>query len=212
MEIEKIINRLNRHRLGIIKILSAKDWEHFRVYFFIKENFRKNSPSDEFKGRFCYFYRMNGARGLNDPQKKEFFGLLSAKKTDLEKILRALYKVPGYGKKRKLFLSFGTKLLHTVNETLPIYDGNISHVLELSAPTPYTSLAWGIENRISIYKELKDKFKILLNNPQIKKYLVNMERELQKKSGLAEFHKRGGISRTKLLDCSLWALYFVRKT
>jgi len=35
---------------------------------------------------------MNGARGLTKQQKKEFFKLLLSRETDLEKILRPLYK------------------------------------------------------------------------------------------------------------------------
>ena len=207
----KIISRLNRHRARIIRVLSTNEWDHFKRYFSIKGNFRRKDFSGEFKRRFCAFYIMNGPRGLNNPQKKEFFKLLRAKESNLGKILRVLYKISGYGKKHKLFLSFGTKLLHTVNEALPIYDKNIAHVLELPVPTFLTSLTERIENRVSIYRELNYKFKVLLRNPRIKKYLVNMEKELKERSGLPEFHKRRGISRTKLLDSSLWALYTVMK-
>jgi len=35
---------------------------------------------------------MNGARDLTKQQKKEFFKLLLSRETDLEKILRPLYK------------------------------------------------------------------------------------------------------------------------
>ena len=107
MNLEKIINDLTKHKTEIIKNLSANHW---LPYFLIREKFSNNISDDEFKNRFCGFYIMNGPMGLNDFQKNEFFRLLSAKETDLEKILRTLYEIPGHGESHKLFLSFGTKL------------------------------------------------------------------------------------------------------
>jgi len=208
MENKKIIESLKQHRVEIIDTLSANNWRHFRDYFLIKERYLSNNIDDQFERVFCGFYIMNGARGLTKQQKKEFFNLLSSRENDLEKILKSLYKVPGYKNSRRIFLSFGTKLLHTINEKLPIYDGNISYVLELPSQTYPASFEEKIKNRIDIYKTLKEKFDILLADVEIKNFITSIRQELQNKAELNKFiWKNKYISDTKLLDSLLWALY-----
>jgi len=208
MKVEKIINQLNQHKPEIIKALLANNWRHFRDYFLIKERYLSNNIDDQFERVFCGFYIMNGARGLTKQQKKEFFKLLSLRENDLEKILKLLYKVPGYKNSHRIFLSFGTKLLHTINEKLPIYDGNISHVLELPSQTYPASFEEKIKNRIDIYKTLKQKFDILLADVEIKNFITSVRQELQNKAVLNKFNWQNKyISDTKLLDSLLWALY-----
>ncbi len=208
MDVEKIINNLNQHKSEIIEILSMENWQHFRNYFKIREKFLKNTLDEEFKRTFCRFYIINGPAGLNNKQKEKFFKLLSLKETNLEKILKALYEISGYGTRKKLFISFGTKLLHTVNEKLPIYDKNISSVLELSTPVYVGSLEERIKNRLDIYEELMQDFKTLLVNDKIIEYLKNIRKELQSKSKLDQFRC---ISDAKLLDSLLWAFYSILK-
>jgi len=73
MNIQKIARDLNQLGVQIIEILSAHDWQHFKLYFFIKEKFLMGDFDDRFKRVFCSFYVMNGARGLKDLQKEKFF-------------------------------------------------------------------------------------------------------------------------------------------
>ncbi|MSU54793.1 MAG: hypothetical protein EXS48_03125 [Candidatus Staskawiczbacteria bacterium] len=208
MENKKIIESLKQHRVEIINTLSANNWRHFRYYFLIKERYLSNNIDDQFERVFCGFYIMNGARGLTKQQKKEFFKLLSSRENDLEKILKSLYKVPGFKNSRRIFLSFGTKLLHTINEKLPIYDGNISYVLELPSQTYPASFEEKIKNRIDIYKTLKEKFDILLADVKIKNFITSIRQVLQNKAELNKFiWQNKYISDTKLLDSLLWALY-----
>ena len=213
MEMEKIISCCNKYNTEIVKKLSTNGWRHFKDYFLIKENFLKSTLDDDFKNVFCTFYRVNGPMGLNDIQKMEFFRILSLKENSLEIFLRSLYKLPGYGKSHKLFLSFGTKLLHTIDDCLPIYDRNIAYVLEL------TSQAAGvfevrIQNRIDIYNELKNDFDLLLRNYKIVNCLRSMRKEIYKAAAADHFEwKDNLVSDTKLLDSSLWALYgFLRES
>ena len=208
MKVEKIINQLNQHKPEIIKALLANNWRHFRDYFLIKEKYLSNNIDDQFERVFCGFYIMNGARGLTKQQKKEFFKLLSLRENDLEKILKLLYKVPGYKNSHRIFLSFGTKLLHTINEKLPIYDGNISYVLELPSQTYPALFEEKIKNRIDIYKKLKEKFDILLADVEIRNFITSIRQELQNKAELDQFiWQNKYISDTKLLDSLLWVLY-----
>jgi len=207
MEIEQITNHFNKHKQEIVQKLSANGWRHFRDYFLIQEKFSKNILDDNFKNVFCSFYVINGPMGLNDVQKKEFFELLSLRENGLEKILKNLYEIPSYGKRNKLFLSFGTKLLHTIDNVLPIYDRNIAYVLKLTNQSSGT-FEEKINNRMDIYKELKSDFSSLLKNTVIMDYLKKTREEIKNMSGKDDFDwKDNLVSDTKLLDSSLWALY-----
>ena len=212
MDVQKIINNLNQYKSEIIEVLIAGNGGHFNNYFIIKSKFIKNDFDKQFKSAFCHFYRLNGAGGLNPSQKNKFFKLLFLREYNLEKILKALYKIPGHGKSKRLFLCFGTKLLHTINHKLPIYDRNIACVLKLSSQTYPASLEQRIKNRMDIYQELKNNFAILLADEQIKNYLKSLRKELQNKANLDKFNWQDKlISDTKLLDSFLWALFVVKK-
>ena len=209
---QEIITNLNQYKLEIIEVLIAGNGGHFNKYFKIKSKFIKNDFDEQFKGVFCDFYILNGARGLNTSQKNKFFELLFLKENALKNNLKILHEIPGYKNSHKLFLSFVTKLQHTINDKLPIYDENIASILELQSPTYPTSLEERIKNRMDIYQELKNNFAILLADEQIKNYLKNIRQELQHKATLCKFNWFDEfISDTKLLDSSLWALYKVSR-
>ena len=213
MDIQKIAHDLNQLEIQIVEILSAHDWQHFKLYFFIREKFLIGDFDDKFKRDFCSFYVMNGARGLKDLQKEKFFQLLTSRENRLENILRELYAISGYGDKRKLFLSFGTKLLHTIGETLPIYDMNIASILGLPSQTQIGSLEEKITNRITIYKKLQEDSKNLLEDTKIKDCLRHIRKELSNKAERENFSWQDKlISEEKLLDSVLWALYTVKKS
>jgi len=211
MKIKQITGYLNKNKTEIVKKLSANEWRHFQNYFLIKESFSKNITNDNFKNVFCAFYVLNGPMGLNNVQKSEFFKLLSQKENNLEKILKRLYEIPSYGQKQKLYLSFATKLLHTIDNNLPIYDRNIAHVLNLKKQTTGT-LETKMKNRVDIYNELKKNFDLLLKNPEIIKYLKDIRSEIYNATKIDHFKwKDNLVSNVKLLDSSLWALYFFLK-
>ena len=208
MDLKKIIGDLIKYKTEIVKKLAASHW---LPYFLIKEKFSNNTFDDEFKNRFCGFYIMNGPMGLNDFQKNEFFRLLSAKQNNLEKALRTLYEIPGYGERHKLFLSFGTKLSHTIDNNLPIYDNNIADILDLPNQTIGT-FEERIKNRVDIYIKLKSNFIILLKEQRIVNFLKDIRKEIHKESAKNNFEwKNSLISDVKLLDSSLWALHTIRK-
>lgn len=212
MNIQKILSDLNRYREKIIEILSARDWQHFRWYFFIKENVSRKNFDDTLKRRFCWFYAINGAGGLTKDQKNYYFELLSLGETDLEQILRKLYAIPGYRGAHRIFLSFGTKLLQTLNDTLPIYDSYIASSLGLP-PQDGTTSEEKIANRITIYKKLQEDSKNLLEDTQIKDCLKYIRKNLRDKAERGNFSWQDElVSEEKLLDSVLWALYTVKNS
>jgi hypothetical protein len=137
--------------------------------------------------------------------------LLASGERNIEIIWRELYSIPGHGRRPRLFLSFGTKLVHTIDGTLPIYDRNIASVLGLPPQTQGVSLEDKIVNRLAIYRELQDKSAKLLKDERIGKYLTELRRELSEKARNDCDWQVNLISREKLLDSALWALYMAIK-
>lgn len=212
MDNSKLLSDLNLHREEIIEILSAKDWQHFRWYFFIKENVARKNFDDTLKRRFCWFYAMNGAGGLTKDQKNQYFELLSLGEADLEKILRKLYAIPGYRGAHRIFISFGTKLLQTLNDALPIYDSYIASSLGLP-PQEGTTLEEKIANRITIYKKLQADSKKLLEDTKIKDCLKYIRKKMSDKAERGNFLWQNRlVSEEKLLDSVLWAFYTAKNS
>jgi len=211
MDLQEIKDYLKQYKIEIIEKLISKKWQSFRYYFYINENYRKNNINDEFKKEFCKFYIMNAPTGLNNQQKEEFFNLMKLRESSLENILIKLYKVTGFRHRHSLLLSFGSKLLHTFNNSLPIYDKNISTVLCLPKQTYSTSFKEMLNNRLFIYKELKNNFELLLRDAQIIECITDIRQNLIQRAQEDNFKwKNDLISDTKLLDFMLWALYSVK--
>jgi hypothetical protein len=208
MRDELIIKSINKYNTEIIKKLLSR--RHFQDYIFIKQEFSKNGvASEKFKKSFCRFYILNGPMGLNFSQKIKFFALLSKKEDSLKKILSALYKVSGFGNLQKLYLVFASKLIHTLDNSIPIYDSQIASILDLPNQINGISLKERLENRMHIHDELKRRFDVLLENKKIaailkknRKYFVSCG-NLKWQDNL--------ITNTKLLDSILWALHIVKK-
>lgn len=180
----------------------------------MKQFKEKNASDHEFEQLFTNYYGMNVGGGLTRPQKKKFFDLLFSKEkeTDLEKILINLHGADE--NKPTWFLSFATKLRHTVNTRLPIYDSRVASTLVLGLPVqenygPTTDLRLKdlqLKNRIEINKTLEECSWAMLADSQIKKFLKRIRGNLTEKIGLLD-----KLSEEKLLDSCLWALYKCRK-
>ena len=101
-------------------------------------------------------------------------------------------------------------MLHTVDNSLPIYDNNIAFVLGLPEQNNKGSLETKLQNRKYIYQELNDRFKALLVDSDVQSILSEYRQEINKQLGVSGIKSGGAsLSNTKLLDSLLWALYFV---
>ncbi|MBU1098020.1 MAG: hypothetical protein KKB34_16160 [Bacteroidetes bacterium] len=100
--------------------------QHFADYLWLKENYTiiDIAHNEEYKNRYANFWRMNQAR-LPQEYKNQYFGLLlNIRDNNLQTIIEivdTLYAIPINGI-NKIQFSFATKLLHTTNNDLPIYD------------------------------------------------------------------------------------------
>lgn len=212
MNLITIKEDLKNYKIYIIEKLVYKNWQSFKYYFYINDNYAQNNVNDEFKKEFCKFYIMNAPTGLNDLQKETFFNLLKYGENNLRNILVSLYKIKGFQNRNSLHLSFGSKLLHTLNNSLPIYDKNIASVLNLPKQEYLKSFDKMLDNRLFIYQQLITDFKLLLQDDQIIEYISKIRQDLIERAQKDNFKWEDNlISDTKLLDFVLWALYSVKQ-
>jgi len=209
MNDNQIIALLYEHS---IEIFQKCDDRHFGQYFLIRDKFSNRNFDKEFEGTFCNFYILNGPGGLTTKQKEVFFELLSSGEGDLDRIIQSLYNIPGYRERHCFYLSFGTKLLHTLENRLPIYDHNIATVLDLPSQTNTGSFEDKLNNRKRIYLELIQRFDGLLAKPEMADCLQSARISLRKLFEVKSLLWRDElVSDTKLLDSLLWALYSVTR-
>jgi hypothetical protein len=97
-------------------------------YLTLAEMFKAGSvyDNDEYQAVYRKYWQMNAAR-LSDSFCKYYFLVMEdcrhADRLSIENIVEALYNVASNSKGRKTIqFSFATKLLHTVDNTLPVYD------------------------------------------------------------------------------------------
>lgn len=194
-------------------IYDKLDKDHFEKYFTIARKYKAGAIDNEFKQVFASFYVLNGAGGFSSEQREFYFDLLkNDSMADFSLIMQKLYEIPrrisnGMNQHR-FFLSFTTKLLHTKNNSLPIYDKNIACILGLQ-PQAYGPIEDRMQNRKNIYQELQDRISGLLKENYIKDITASFRKNFKENKN--DFWDDILISDTKILDSILWALYTCKK-
>jgi hypothetical protein len=132
--------------------------ESVDVYVFLSAIFDGGSISENLVFQFVYrsFYGLDDA-GLTPEFKSKYFGLLEeargALEPDLPSIVRTLYPILHSRGHKSLQFSFVTKLAHTVNHQLPIYDGKIAALFGFEAP--HGELEGSSTKYMSFYEKLR---------------------------------------------------------
>lgn len=180
------------------QILSNLDYESVVVYRFLKSEYDKgnilNNPFFQFV--FRSFYRMDGA-GLSNRMKEHYFQLLENKERNLEIILSELYDIKNIKKQNTIQFSFATKLVHTIDNDMPIYSTEIASCLD-KKPRPTGSKNERILSCVVIYGSLMRLYDELKKNEEINDTIS----KFRLKFNVTE----GQISNTKVLDFILWSL------
>jgi hypothetical protein len=114
------------------------------------------SDNDEYQGVYRKYWQLNAAR-LSDSFCKHYFRVMEdcrhADQLSIENIVEALYSVPSNSKGRKTIqFSFATKLLHTVNNTLPVYDSLLSDFYFF----PQIKPSWNYSKKLAAYLRAYD--------------------------------------------------------
>lgn len=170
--------------------MNKKIQDGINKYRKIQEMYQKCIFDEEFTRTFNGFYKVIlRPKAFN----QKYIELLKEGNSDFEHILDELYKVKDGAGMQRIELAFASKIAHTMNNNLPIYDKWVGVNLDL----PY-SYAGTVEQKriraLNIYKKLSKKIEEKLADPQIIKELDAFEKAYQCLD----------VSKVKQLDFILW--------
>lgn len=171
--------------------------ESISVYLFLKKEYKKGNIEKNYLFQFVFksFYALDGA-GLSEQLKTRYFELMSEGKLELEDILTELYEIKNRREQKTLQFSFTTKLLHTIDESKPIFDSEVSAVVHTKVKGK--TLEQRIKSCINIYTEIDILYKELLEDKNIKKILLKFKNRFSL--------NKDDISDAKILDFIIWSL------
>lgn len=134
-------------------------YESIDVYKFLKNEFQRGSIARNYLFQFVFrsFYRLDNA-GLTNEFKITYFELLehyrNQSNIDIEEVLVKLYVKKNLKGQTTLQFSFVTKLLNTIDDSIPIYDRHIAKLFSMSRPS-YKDLAKSIDTYIDYLETIK---------------------------------------------------------
>lgn len=170
--------------------------ESVSVFLWIQKQVRMgrvNDPVFQFVFRSCY--QLDGA-GLSDAQKVKYFKLMGTKECELKTILNELYEIETRKGTQTIQFSFATKLLHTWDNTIPIYDSRVSEVIgcHVKGGDKETKL----DSCTKILEEMKVLYKELLQESKVKEIIKLFHKKYDTQSDT--------ILDAKVLDFLIWTL------
>ncbi len=193
-------NFINNHIEIIAQNVTFAD--HFAEYLWLKTQYQIGDivMNEEFKNRYSNFWRLNQAR-LSQDYKNHYFQLLQDIRNNnhhtITDIVNLLYAEPIYhnGTQRIQF-SFSTKLLHTTNNNMPIFDSLIKDFFFLTSIN--SNLEYGIkrDSYINQYNFLIREYNRIMGNNFL---LVSMN-YIRETYHLNEF-----VTDIKIIDSIIWA-------
>lgn len=159
----------------------------------------RQSETLSFKTIFKNFYQLKAARLSQDFCEKYFLLLESCRDHgDIrgESIVRSLLAIPSNSSgKCAVHFSFSTKLAHTLNNDLPIYDSKVSDFYFL----PKINLSWDAERKIEEYmlqyRFLVDEYKRIIDDG-----LMSLSISLFRR----EFDQGALLTDAKVIDTLIW--------
>jgi hypothetical protein len=135
--------------------------------------------------------------GLSQQHFEKYFELLDRRINNLETILNELYEIKTLKQQNSLQFSFSTKLLHTLDNNLPIYDNQVKKTIGL--PDTYNvqdSRYKKTKALLAYYENLKMIYRQLLEKAPIKKLIEDIRNNFE--------WTADQIGDVKILDFILW--------
>src|SRR3989304_5283941 len=177
MEMDDVVRKIKNKREKIFKMLND-DKKSLTDYQFIMNEFKKGkiSTNKNFQEVYKSFYVMDAA-GLTQAFFDKYFQLLESREEDVEKILQTLSKIQRRNGCHTVQLSFASKLIHTVNPYMPIYDKNVANVLRIEVKSN-VDISERIKDRVRAYELLKKKTAKLLENGEIQEIISDFKKRL----------------------------------
>lgn len=114
------------------------------------------SDNDEYKTIYRKYWQLNAAK-LSDHYCNYYFQVMENYRhkdhIEIEDVVKSLYDIPSNSKGIKaLQFSFATKLLHTINNTLPVYDSLVGGFYFFPPIKP----SWEYAKKLSVYTKAYD--------------------------------------------------------
>ncbi len=165
--LSKILNRISNNKEQIISDIDTASVKTYKEIqdLFLKVNVSENSL---FQSNFNSFYRLNGA-ALTEEFKSAYYKILEENRNikdfedfQIKEILLDLFKYKNYKGSNCLQFSFTTKLIHTINNNLPIYDSMIKNVFDFKGPNYYCNNNERINIYLNQYKAIKNAYKQII--------------------------------------------------
>lgn len=135
MKINEVTSKIEAHSNEIVASLTQRD---VQFYQFIKNESKQTNVAENLIFQFVYsnFYTLDN-RKLTPEFKLEYFRIMEELKSsdtiDIEKILFKLHDIPLRGS-FKFHFSFASKLAHTLDENVPIWDSQIAKMFSFKRP------------------------------------------------------------------------------
>ncbi|MGM0438829.1 MAG: hypothetical protein ACQEP3_00115 [Patescibacteria group bacterium] len=187
-KIEKLAIKIYKNRSEIFKKIEKKG--SLEDYFYLKIEYEKgNVKNENFQKKYKNFYNMY-VFGFTEEFYNKYFQFLDEGETDLRKILNELSKIKDKRGNKSVQLAFATKLIHTVDTGMPLYNSTVADVFNLAIAKG--TIVEKIESSLKIYNQLKSYHGSLAAKDEVKKTII----EFREKNNF----KEGILSNAKLID------------
>ena len=174
--------------------------DHITPYISISESFNKNQSNNlEFKMLYRKYYQLNAAR-LSEDFCESYFSLLEENRTndtiDIVDITNRLYELKSNSRGiHSVHFSFASKLVHTVNNVLPIYDSRVAEFYFFPNIKPKWDKDRKTQEYLASYHFLREEYDRIIEDKLLELSIA----EFRKKFTTVEKY-----SDVKLIDTILW--------
>ncbi len=187
-KLDKLGSEIYKKRKKIFKLIEHK--ANLDDYFYLKIEYEKgNVKNEKFRKTYKNFYNMYPF-GFTDEFYEKYFDFLSEGETDIRKILNELSKIEDKNGKKSVQLAFASKLVHTVDSSMPLYNSTVADLFNLAIAKG--DLERKIDSSLEIYGKLKTFHGSLAAKDSIKRAML----EFRKRNNF----KEGILSDAKLID------------
>jgi hypothetical protein len=187
MNIEKIIQNIENQYVENIKTIEPKSLD---FYLAIKLGFENREVlSRVFQKKYTYFYIL---RYMKPEVKSLYFEILERESQKNAFEIRAILKEL-FDAGERLEFSFVTKMYHTIDNKMPIYDNNVAKLFGFSVHLD-AGYSTKVERYLDFYEELKTTYKLILEKNLLQRSLIAFD----------EKFKNPLITQEKKIDFILW--------
>ena len=170
-------------------------------YVYLLGEFRKGSIENnaEYQNTYRKYWRLNAAR-LSGDYCKHYFQVMERyrekNQRNIEDIVKELYEIPSNSKgKKTVQFSFATKLLHTINNALPLYDSMVGDFYFF----PQIKPSWGYDKKLlvylRVYNYLQREYERVIENGLLSESIIQFRNHFELSENYTD---------QKIIDTLLW--------